>query len=242
MVAVPGAKARAIGDHLDDGPGEVVFTDMTKLGRNPARIIPEVRAFADKHPGQRVRFVGEPIWPGRSAAEICEATRHEALINLAFAQTPITILCPYDASGLPGSVLADARRTHQEPAAAGATGQTWRDNLPPGCDRPLYPPPAGAEVLAYDTDLASVRRRVAGHARRAGLAGDRTVDLVLAVNEIAANTISHTTGAGCCRSGTPRRRSCARCTTRARSPIRCRTRPARPRRPRPWPMARQSGV
>jgi anti-sigma regulatory factor (Ser/Thr protein kinase) len=196
LVAVPGAKARVIGDRLDDGPGEVVFTDMTELGRNPARIIPEMRAFADKHPGQRVRFVGEPAWPGRSVAEICEAAKHEALINLAFAQTPMTILCPYDASGLPGSVLTDARRTHQEPAASGATGQTWRDNLPRGCDRPLGPPPAGAEAFAYDTDLASVRRLVARHARRAGLTGDRTVDLVLAVNEIAANTISHTTGDG----------------------------------------------
>jgi anti-sigma regulatory factor (Ser/Thr protein kinase) len=196
LVAVPGAKAKVIRDRLDDGPGEVVFTDMTELGRNPARIIPEVRAFADKHPGQRVRFVGEPTWPGRSVAEVCEAARHEALTNLAFAQTPITILCPYDASGLAGSVLADARRTHQEPAAAGATGQTWRDNLPPGCDRPLPPPPAAAEAIAYDTDLASVRRLVAGHARRAGLAGERTLDLVLAANELAANTISHTTGGG----------------------------------------------
>src|SRR5215472_9572014 len=196
LLALPGGKPRAIGDRLDDVPGEVAFTDMAELGRNPARIIPEVRAFTDKHPGQRVRFVGEPIWPGRSAAETCEATRHEALIGLAFAQAPMTILCPYDASGLPGSVLADARRTHQEPAASGATGQTWRDNLPPGCDRPLGPPPAGAEAFAYDTDLASVRRLVTGHARRAGLTGDRTIDLVLAVNEIAANTISHTTSGG----------------------------------------------
>lgn len=195
LVAVPGAKARGIRDRLEDGPGEVVFTDMTELGRNPARIIPEVRAFADKHPGQRVRFVGEAAWPGRSVAEICEAARHEALINLAFAQTPITIFCLYDASGLAGSVLADARRTHQKPAPV-ATGQTWRDNLPPECDRPLDPPPAEAEVFSYDTGLASVRRLVADHAGRAGLTGDRTVDLVLAVNEIAANTISHTTGGG----------------------------------------------
>ena len=151
LVAVPGTKASVIRDQLPAVPGEVVFTDMAKLGRNPARITPEVRAFADKHPGQRVRFVGEPIWPGRSAAEIGEAARHEALINLAFARAPMTILCPYDASGLAGSVLADARRTHQEPAASGATGQTWRDNLPPGCDRPLHPVPAEAEVLAYDT-------------------------------------------------------------------------------------------
>ena len=196
LVAVPGVKARVICDRLDDGPGEVVFTDMTELGRNPARIIPEMRAFADKHPGQPVRFVSESAWPGRSVPEFCEAARHEALVNLAFAQTPITILCSYDASGLAASVLDDARCTHQEPASTGATRENWRDNLPPACDRALDPPPAGAEVFAYNTDLASVRRLVDGHARRAGLTGDRTVDLVLAVNEIAANTISHTTGDG----------------------------------------------
>jgi len=181
---------------LDDVPGEVAFTDMAELGRNPARIIPELRAFTDKHPGQRVRYVGEPIWPGRSAAEMCEAIRHEALVNLAFAQAPMTILCPYDASGLPGSALAGARRTHQQPASAGATGEIWRDNLPPECDRPLCPPPTEAEVLTYDRDLAPVRRLVAGYARRAWLDAERTVDLVLAANEIAANMISPTTGSG----------------------------------------------
>ncbi len=196
LIALPGGKSRVIGARLDAMPGELTFTDMTELGRNPARIIPELRLFTDKHPGQRVRYVGEPIWPGRSAAETCEATRHEALVNLAFAQAKATILCPYDASGLAGSVLADARRAHQEPAASGATAQTWRDNLPAACDRSLGLPPAEAEVLAYDTDLVPVRRLIERHARRAGLGEERTVDLVLAANEIAANTICHTTGGG----------------------------------------------
>jgi len=177
-------------------PGELAFADMAELGRNPARIIPEVRSFADKHLGRRVRFVGEPVWPGRTPAESCEAARHEALINLAFAGVPATILCPYDASGLAGSVLAGARRTHREPAASGATALSWRDNLPPACDRPLSPPRPGAEALAYDADLAPVRRLVERHARRAGLGPERTVDLVLAANEVAANTISHTDGGG----------------------------------------------
>jgi len=196
LIALPGGKSRMIGARLDAMPGELALADMTKLGRNPARIIPEVRSFTDKHPGQRVRYVGEPIWPGRSAAETCEATRHEALVNLAFAQAKATILCPYDASGLAGSILADARRTHQEPAASGATARTWRDNLPPACDRPLGPPPAEAEALAYDTDLVPVRRLIERHARRAGLGEERTIDLVLAADEIAANTICHTTGGG----------------------------------------------
>ena len=196
LIALPGGRDRMIGAHLEGTPGEVAFADMTELGRNPAQIIPEVRSFTAKHPGQRVRFVGEPIWAGRTAAEIREATRHEALINLAFARAQATILCPYDASGLADCVLADARYTHQEPATSGATAATWRDNLPPECDRPLGPPPSDAEELGYEMDLAPVRRLVERHARQAGFGAERTVDLVLAANEIAANTISHTDGPG----------------------------------------------
>jgi anti-sigma regulatory factor (Ser/Thr protein kinase) len=196
LILLPGGRAAGIAASLESAPGEVAFADITERGRNPARIIPEVRSFTDKHPGQRVRFVGEPVWPGRSLAEIREAARHEALLNLAFARADATILCPYDASGLADCVLADARRTHQEPAAAGATAATWRDNLPPECDQPLGAPPAEAEALSYETDLSPVRRLVERHARWAGLSEERTVDLVLAANEIAANTISHTDGPG----------------------------------------------
>jgi anti-sigma regulatory factor (Ser/Thr protein kinase) len=196
LLMLPGGKARMTDAGLDDLPGELAFVDAAELSRNPARIIPEVLSFIDKHPGQRVRCVGEPIWPGRSAAETREATRHEALVNLAFAQAQATLLCPYDVSGLPDSVLEGARRTHQEPAVSGATAATWRDNLPAECDQPLGPPPADAEALAYETDLAPVRRLVTQHARHAGLGQNRTIDLVLAANEIAANTISHSTGGG----------------------------------------------
>ena len=196
LLMLPGGKARMADVGLDAMPGELAFVDAAELSRNPARIIPEVLSFIDKHPGQRVRCVGEPIWPGRSAAEACEAIRHEALVNLAFARAQATLLCPYDASGLADRVLADARRTHQEPAASGATAATWRDNLPPECDQPLGPPPPDAEELGYEMDLAPVRRLVERHARQAGLGEERTVDLVLAANEIAANTISHTDGPG----------------------------------------------
>jgi anti-sigma regulatory factor (Ser/Thr protein kinase) len=196
LIVLPGGRCRAIGDRLNGQPGELVFADMTEFGRNPARIIPSVRSFTDKHPDQRVRYVGEPIWPGRSAAETCEAIRHEALVNLAFAGAGATILCPYDAAGLTGGVLADAERTHAEPTASGATVTTWRDNLPPGCDRPLGPPPAEAEALAYAADLMPVRRLVERYAWQAGLSAERTIDLVLAANEIAANTIMHTAGGG----------------------------------------------
>ena len=200
FVAVTGDEARLIGDQLADQPGELLCADMAEVGRNPARIIPELRAFMDKHAGQHVRIAGEPVWPGRSAAEICEVIRHEALINLAFARARATIMCAYNVTVLEPSVILSARRTHPEHLAGGhrtaAAGPAHPWRIPPECDQPLPPPPQSAEALGYDTDLAPVRRLVERHARRASLAAERVADLVLAASEIAANTLSHTRSGG----------------------------------------------
>jgi anti-sigma regulatory factor (Ser/Thr protein kinase) len=200
FVAVPGAAGELLRDRLALGPGQVVFADMAMMGLNPARIIPAVRAFVDAHPGRRVRYIGEPAWPARSAGELRETARHEALINPAFCDTPAIILCPYDATALASSVIDDARRTHpvlirhgEKQASAEYPGP---DGIPPGCDAPLPEPPSRAARLGYAANLRSIRDLVASHAAQAGLTSGRTADLVLAVSEIAANTLRHTRAGG----------------------------------------------
>src|SRR5215470_2496490 len=94
LVAVPGPKVGLLRDHLGEQAGRVSFADMTVMGANPAWIIPRLAAFADAHRGGPVRYVGEPMWETRTAAELSEATRHEALLNLAFAGAAVSILCP----------------------------------------------------------------------------------------------------------------------------------------------------
>ncbi len=112
-VAVPGPHLDLIRAGLGAGADGVRFLDMTEVGRNPGRIIPGVlRAFADAHADRRVRIIGEPVWPGRSAVEYPACVQHEALTNSAFADRDVTILCPYDADRLAPGVLADARATH----------------------------------------------------------------------------------------------------------------------------------
>ena len=82
-------------------------------GRNPGRIIPTILlAFADRHPGHRVRIIGEPIWAGRSAVEYPACAQHESLINSAFTGRKATILCPYDVTELDPMCVHDAHRTH----------------------------------------------------------------------------------------------------------------------------------
>jgi anti-sigma regulatory factor (Ser/Thr protein kinase) len=48
----------------------------------------------------------------------------------------------------------------------------------------------------YRSDLSQVRALVLKHAREAGLAEGRANDLVLAVSEVAANTLRHTQSSG----------------------------------------------
>ena len=144
--------------------------------------------------------MGEPAWAGRSAAELCEVARHEALTNAAFAGAPTTFLCPYDVTALPASVIADAARTHPSIARhcreAASADYLQPPRLPPGCDLPFPPPPGDADWLAYERDLRPVRAMIARGASRAGLAAGRATDLVIAASEVAANTLRHTRAGG----------------------------------------------
>ena len=200
FVAVPAAAGELLRDRLTPASGQVTFADMARMGLNPARNIPAVRTFVDAHPGRRIRYVGEPAWPARSADELRETARHEALVNPAFCDAQVTILCPYDVRALAPSVIADARRLHpvllrrgEQQASPEYPGP---DLLPPAFDAPLPEPPPGAARLRYTANLRPVRDVVASHAAQAGLTPGRSTDLVLAVSEIAANTVRHTRNGG----------------------------------------------
>jgi anti-sigma regulatory factor (Ser/Thr protein kinase) len=62
-------------------------------------------------------------------------------------------------------------------------------------DVPL-PPDADAVSLTYTTDLAAVRALVRRCTEEAGLSHKRAIDLVIAVSEVAANTVQHARTAG----------------------------------------------
>jgi anti-sigma regulatory factor (Ser/Thr protein kinase) len=200
FVAVPRPKLELLRDHLDGRQGRVSFADMAHMGANPAWIIPEMRAFVAASAGRPVRYVGEPAWRGRSAEELRETTRHEALINLAFADARVRILCPYDASSLDPEVITGAEQTHPVLIRGGRPGPSSRYDssapMPEACDEPLPAPPGNAAAITYRTALGPVRDFVAEHGRMAGLGNDRTGDLVIAASELAANTLCHADGSG----------------------------------------------
>jgi anti-sigma regulatory factor (Ser/Thr protein kinase) len=196
FVAVPGPVSAQLRQDLSDGSPGVRFADMAELGRNPSRVISAFIGFAAEHGGRPVCCLSEPVLPSRSAAEVREAARNEALVNVALASIPATVLCSYNAGALRPSVIAGARRTHPAIVRDGAPRESPGypgSELPrPAWDRALPPPPRRAECLTYDHDLRALREFVTRHAGRSGLAADRTSDLVLSVSEVAANTLRHT--------------------------------------------------
>jgi anti-sigma regulatory factor (Ser/Thr protein kinase) len=203
LVVVGARKITALVGALGAGAGRVQFKDMAEVGANPARIIPAWNEFVDSHAGagRPFRGIGEPIYPERSAAELVECQRHEALLNVAFEGGPgWRLLCPYDTTALSPDVIEEAHRSHpyvahdQTYAASGLYPEVVTGGAP--FTAPLPEPPAVRATLAFNgKGLRPVRRLVSTQAARAGFTSGPIADLVLAVDEIASNSIEH--GGGC---------------------------------------------
>ncbi len=184
----------------DGGAGLVRYADMAEVGRNPARIIPAWRQFVDATPGP-LRGVGEPIWSGRSADELAESERHEALLNLALADAELWLVCPYDLRSLPPAVLDEAGRNHPIVWEAQGRRASARypgpDDLARPFDRSLPEPAGTVHTMRFDAEgLGDARGFVDEHGRALGLPPDRTGDLILAVSEVASNSVRHGGGRG----------------------------------------------
>ncbi|GAA1795467.1 sensor histidine kinase [Planosporangium flavigriseum] len=202
LVALAGKRVDLVRDRLGAHIAGVRFLDAGVIARNPGRIIPEVLwPFAAAHPGRRVRVVGESIWPGRAGFEYQACVAYESAINAVFAGHDATMLCLYDAVGLPEVALSDAVRTHPL-LTRGADVSLNPGYVPPEVmvlrGQPLPAPPATAATMTYSgvVMLRQVRRFVAAHAAAAALCSERIDELCVAVNELAANTCRHTDGPG----------------------------------------------
>lgn len=204
LVAVANARIELLREALGDDAEHVHFADMHVLGSNPARIIPAWRRFLadhapDEHP---VRGIGEPIWAGRSDAELTECQRHESLLNVAFdGGQAWHLLCPYDLDALDERVIEAARRSHPFIAREGGSHVSdayMQQHEAPGPFEGALPAPSTQprELAFTSEELGSLRRFVSRGAADASLDTGRTEDLVLAVNELATNSLCHGGGGG----------------------------------------------
>ena len=138
-------------------------------------------------------------------AELAECQRHEALLNLAFADSPgFRLLCPYDTAALePDGV--EAALPHP-PASSTADGRvapsaSYRGARRRSPRRSTSRCPSRrrrrASCRSTATPSGCVPARSSARTRSTpGSAATRVEDLVLAVNELATNSVRHGGGAG----------------------------------------------
>jgi anti-sigma regulatory factor (Ser/Thr protein kinase) len=131
-----------------------------------------------------------------------ECQRHEALLNIAFSDaTSFRLLCPYDTAALDDAVIGEAVRSHPLVTEDGVTRNSpaYRglSAISGPFDEPLPAPPASVQELQFDAgSLGDLRQLLTTRATDAGLDAGRTNDLVLAVNEVATNSVLHGGGSG----------------------------------------------
>lgn len=204
LVAVSKVNIELLTEALSHDAARVEFTDMRVLGSNPARIIPAWRKFLQEHAldGRPVRGIGEPIWAGRDDAELSECQRHESLLNIAFDDDQgWRLLCPYDVEALADRVLLAARESHpfiaEEGMSRASDGyETIWDGWSPFAGSLPAPRTEPEELEFTRQDLGILRGAVATFAADALFASERIDDLVLAVDELATNSIYHGGGRG----------------------------------------------
>ena len=199
MVAIAAEKIELLRTRLGDDADWVVFADMAELGANPARIIPAWQEFVDANAasGRPMRGIGEPIWADRSPTELVECQCHEALLNVAFADAR-TSTCSAPTTRCSSTATSSRRPRPAIRSSAARRERSYRgDHAVPQFVAPLPEPPADAGIhpIALDS-LAELRQVIAAEGERAGLSSRRTHDLVLAVHEIATNSIRHGGGRG----------------------------------------------
>ncbi len=204
LVVVSAEKIKLMRGKLGADADRVHFADMSEVGSNPGRIIPAWHAFVEEHAAsdRPLRGIGEPINPDRGLAELVECERHESLLNLAFADTPaFWLLCPYDTDALEPAVVEEALRNHPFAMEDGrqreSTSYRGLEAVAAPFREPLPEPSAQWHELPFETDdLGVLRRFVSLHAMDADLSIAKTADFVLAVNEVAANSVRHAGGYG----------------------------------------------
>jgi len=195
LAALPPARISLLRSELGDVADEVTFVDMTVAGGNPARIIPLWADLLRQHPGRTIRGLGEPAYPGRTAAEFEEAKFHEALLNVAFEHAgQFRLRCPYSATVL--SADLDPAHTHPIVSESGCS-LDWSQVALTMFSEPLPAVPAKAERYEFGlAELTAVRRWGAEWARSQGLSRDQMDDLALALHEVCTNSVRFGGGRG----------------------------------------------
>jgi transcriptional regulator with XRE-family HTH domain len=126
-------KVASIRRRLGRRAADVTFADSSAWYSSPADALAGYRDYlgtALTSGAKAVRILGEPVWTGRSRGSVKRWIRYESVINMVFAQSPATVVCPYDTRTVSSGVFRSAHRTHPE-LMAGHSDLSNPDYTPP---------------------------------------------------------------------------------------------------------------
>jgi anti-sigma regulatory factor (Ser/Thr protein kinase) len=198
LVAVRERNLENLRGALGGSPPGVTLLSVEQWYETSARTREKFGRWVAEHAsGGRVRVIGEPPWAVGHEAQVRDWARYESVLNIAFAEHPVTFICPYDGRALPPEIIRHAQSTHPELVDSGGVTRSDRYEDPHEFCRRLdssVSHPAGEpekELTFGLTDLPALRRTISSLAAEAGLPRARADELVLAVHEIATNAVVH---------------------------------------------------
>lgn len=202
-VAVVGrAKEPALREGLGPKSRWVRFIPSEDWYRRPVRTIAGYRRLLTgmQQPDRGPAHVVGQVHFGESELERREWVRYESVLNWAFADLDVHIVCPYDVRALPREVVDASARTHPR-----LLGERYRGRGNGYVDPEEFlrrersvPPPDGRSSTMELTGveaLPALRNRLAEIVGRMGIEGSRRDDFLLAANEIVTNAVLHGGGA-----------------------------------------------
>jgi anti-sigma regulatory factor (Ser/Thr protein kinase) len=181
-------------DALGPDAERVAFFDVGSLYTRPARAIATYYgAFREQlrtAPAVRAVASGQ-FGPTREDWE--EWTSYEAITNLAYAHLPVWVVCAYNSSKLPDTLVEAVLQTHPE-----VLGDGWQasDHFedPRELVRRLTPAPESLPDLrsfSPGNDLERFREKLAGELRAEEVPEAKALDTLIAGTEVASNAVLH---------------------------------------------------
>jgi anti-sigma regulatory factor (Ser/Thr protein kinase) len=199
MAVVGQGKWALLREALGDASRRIRYIDRDSLYARPPAALAEYDAVLRRSLDEGApafRLFGEV--PVSRSQEQCEAwTLYEAVINRAFADRPMSIICGYDVREQPAAAVAGAWHTHPRVLVEG-----WEDN-------PRYQDPADVvraatrhpepltdlRELPLDADMEEFSARLRRETATLQVPKARAESLLLAAGEVFDNARTHGCGA-----------------------------------------------
>jgi len=200
LAAVPAGQLAWLRGELGGDVPAVEFADAASFYRRQGQAtratLDWLRRYASD--GQRVRVVAGQAVSRRTPAEAADYLRMEAAANVVYQPFPVSVLCPYDVSVLPGGLRPGVEQTHPEllqgdrvvPSPVFADPRIFIRDFSAVAE----PPPTSASIsFGHREDLAGVRRFLRAQLAWAGFGDEAAALLVSAAAEVVTNALTHGT-------------------------------------------------